>query len=162
MWFSAGVHPHEAANEPLSCDRDAFITAANHPKCVAIGEAGLDYFYDYAPRTKQAQSFRVQIGVARELGLPIVIHARDADDDIAQITRMKWSRANFPAFCTVSVRVLPSAPRACYGLYISFSGILTFNKAKEIREVVDLHPRTRSLLRQMPLSCAKTAPWQDQ
>ena len=84
VWFSIGVHPHEAANEPLSCDRDAFLAAANHPKCVAIGEAGLDYFYDYAPREKQAESFRVQIGVARQLGLPIIVHARDADEDVGE------------------------------------------------------------------------------
>ena len=92
VWFSVGVHPHEAANEPLSCDRGAFLAASDHPKCVAIGEAGLDYFYDYAPREKQAESFRVQIGVARELGLPIIVHARDADDDIAAILQDEMTK----------------------------------------------------------------------
>ena len=95
VWFSIGVHPHEAANEPLSCDRDAFLAAADHPKCVAIGEAGLDYFYDYAPREKQAESFRVQIGVARQLGLPIIVHARDADEDIAAIIEDEMTKGAF-------------------------------------------------------------------
>ena len=147
VWFSVGVHPHEAANEPLSCDRDAFITAADHPKCVAIGEAGLDYFYDYAPRTKQAESFRVQIGVARELGLPIVIHARDADDDIAQIIEDEMVKGEFSGVlhCFSSGAALARRALAT-GLYISFSGILTFNKAKEIREVARFAPADKILV----------------
>ena len=70
VWFSVGVHPHEADNEPQACDLDAFLKAADHPKCVAIGEAGLDYFYDNSPRQAQADSFRVQIEAARRLGVP--------------------------------------------------------------------------------------------
>ena len=93
VWFSVGVHPHEAANEPLSCDRDAFLEAADHPKCVAIGEAGLDYFYDYTPRAKQAESFRVQIGVARELGLPIIVMRVMRTMILPRSSRMKWPGA---------------------------------------------------------------------
>ncbi len=147
VWFSAGVHPHEAANEPLSCDRDAFIRAADHPKCVAIGEAGLDYFYDYSPRTKQAESFRVQIGVARELGLPIVIHARNADHDVAQIIEDEMVKGEFSGVlhCFSSGAALARRALAT-GLYISFSGILTFNKAKEIREVASFAPADKILV----------------
>ena len=71
IWFSAGVHPHEAGNEADACNVDAFLSAADHPRCVAIGEAGLDYHYDYAPRDRQAESFRAQITAARELDLPM-------------------------------------------------------------------------------------------
>ena len=147
VWFSIGVHPHEAANEPLSCDRDAFLAAAHHPKCVAIGEAGLDYFYDYAPREKQAESFRVQIGVARQLGLPIIVHARDADEDIAAIIEDEMTKGTFSGVLHCFSSGAALARRAlAVGFYISFSGILTFNKAEEIREVAGFAPVDRILV----------------
>ena len=147
VWFSIGVHPHEAANEPLSCDRDAFLAAADHPKCVAIGEAGLDYFYDYAPRKKQAESFRVQIGVARQLGLPIIVHARDADEDIAAIIEDEMTKGTFSGVLHCFSSSAALARRAlAVGFYISFSGILTFNKAEEIREVAGFAPVDRILV----------------
>ena len=95
VWFSAGIHPHNAGTEPQACDTDAIRDAADHPKCVAIGEAGLDYHYDYAPRELQADSFRAQITVARELGLPIIVHAREADDDIADIIEDEMRKGPF-------------------------------------------------------------------
>ena len=70
IFFSAGIHPHEASSEPDACNLEAIIQAASHPKCVAIGEAGLDYFYDHSPQEAQQDSFRVQIQAARELDLP--------------------------------------------------------------------------------------------
>lgn len=147
VWFSAGVHPHEASNEALSCDRDAFLMAADHPKCVAIGEAGLDYFYDYVPPAKQAESFRVQIGVARELGLPIIVHARDADDDIAAIIEDEMAKGAFSGVLHCFSSGAALARRAlAVGFYISFSGILTFNKAEEIREVAGFAPADRILV----------------
>src|SRR5437764_14831501 len=73
VYFSIGTHPHQAAEEPLT-DAGAIRRFAAHPKCVAIGEAGLDYHYDYAPRDIAKRVFRAQIGLARELGLPLVIH----------------------------------------------------------------------------------------
>ena len=85
IWCSVGIHPHEADNEPDACNINAIRAAANHPKCVAIGEAGLDYFYDKGQPTKQASSFRAQIAVAREMKLPIIVHSRDADEDMANI-----------------------------------------------------------------------------
>jgi TatD DNase family protein len=147
VWFSVGVHPHEAGNEPLACDRDAFIAAADHPRCVAIGEAGLDYFYDYAPRERQAASFRVQIGVARQLGLPIIVHARDADDDIAAIIEDEMAKGPFTGVLHCFSSGAELARRAIeVGFYVSFSGILTFKKAEEIREVAAFAPEDRVLV----------------
>jgi len=147
VWFSVGVPPHEAGNEPLPCDADAFIAAADHPKCVAIGEAGLDYFYDYAPRERQAASFRVQIGAARQLGLPIIVHARDADDDIAAIIEDEMAKGAFTGVLHCFSSGAELARRAInVGFYVSFSGILTFKKAEEIREVAALAPEDRILV----------------
>ncbi|MEC7049945.1 MAG: TatD family hydrolase, partial [Pseudomonadota bacterium] len=95
VWFSAGIHPHNAGTEPQACDPGAIRVAADHPKCVAIGEAGLDYHYDYAPRDLQADSFRAQISVARELGLPVIVHAREADEDIASIIEDEMGKGPF-------------------------------------------------------------------
>ena len=95
VWFSVGIHPHEAKNEPDAANTDAIRKAANHPKCVAIGEAGLDYFYDYATPQQQADSFRAQIAVARELDLPIIVHARDADNDMAAILEDEMEKGAF-------------------------------------------------------------------
>ena len=147
VWFSVGVHPHEAANETLSCNREAFLAAADHPKCVAIGEAGLDYFYDFAPRNKQAESFRVQIGVARDLGLPIIVHARDADEDIAAIIEDEMAKGVFSGVlhCFSSSANLARHALAL-GFYISFSGILTFKKAEEIRDVASFAPVDKILV----------------
>ena len=106
IWFSAGVHPHEAGNEADACNVEAFLEAADHPRCVAIGEAGLDYHYDYAPRDRQAESFRAQITAARELDLPIIVHAREADDDIADIIEDEMGKGLFGVFCIASVQAL--------------------------------------------------------
>lgn len=147
VWFSVGVHPHEAAREPLACDHDAFALAADHPKCVAIGEAGLDYFYDYAPREQQAQSFRTQIAVARQLGLPVIVHARDADEDMANIIEDEMKKGEFAGVLHCFSSGAELARRAIdVGFYISFSGILTFNKAEEIREVAAFAPVDRILV----------------
>ena len=147
VWFSVGVHPHEAGNEPLACDPGAFIAAADHPRCVAIGEAGLDYFYDYAPRERQAASFRVQIGVARQLGLPIIVHARDTDDDIAAIIEDEMAKGAFAGVLHCFSSGAELARRAIdVGFYVSFSGILTFKKAEEIREVAAFAPEDRVLV----------------
>ena len=84
VYFTIGTHPHQAAEEP-AVDVAAIRAFAAHPKCVGVGEAGLDYHYDYAPREVAARVFRAQIALARELSLPLVIHAREADEDIAAI-----------------------------------------------------------------------------
>ena len=147
VWFSVGVHPHEAGNEPQACDLDAFLKAADHPKCVAIGEAGLDYFYDNSPRQAQADSFRVQIEAARRLGVPIIVHARDADKDMADIIEDEMKKGPFTGVLHCFSSGAGLARRALdVGFYLSFSGILTFNKAEEIREVAGFAPADRVLV----------------
>lgn len=147
VWFSVGVHPHEAGNEELACETQAFLQAANHPKCVAIGEAGLDYHYDYAPRDRQADSFRAQIAAARELDLPIIVHAREADDDMANIIEDEMQKGAFNGVLHCFSSGAELARRAIdVGLYISFSGILTFKSAEEIRQVAMDAPEDRILV----------------
>ena len=110
VWCSVGIHPHEAGNEVDACNVDAIQAAADHPKCVAIGEAGLDYFYDYGRRDQQAASFRAQIAVAREMKLPIIVHSRDADEDMAAILEEEMQRGSFAGVmhCFSSGQHLPN------------------------------------------------------
>jgi len=147
VWFSAGIHPHEAGNEALACDVDAIMAAADHPRCVAIGEAGLDYHYDYAPRDLQAASFRAQITAARTLGLPIIVHAREADDDIASIIEDEMARGAFAGVLHCFSSGAELARRALdVGFYVSFSGILTFKSAETIQQVARDAPADRILV----------------
>ena len=147
IWFSAGVHPHEAGNEPLATDVDAFLKAGAHPKCVAIGEAGLDYHYDNAPRDRQAQSFRAQITAARELGVPVIVHARDADDDVADIIEDEMGKGVFGGVLHCFSSGPELARRAIdVGFYVSFSGILTFKSAQNVHEVAKSAPQDRVLV----------------
>ena len=147
VWCSVGIHPHEAASEKDAANIAAISAAADHPKCVAIGEAGLDYFYDYATPQQQEDCFRAQIAVARQLDLPIIVHARDADDDMADILEDEMKEGPFRGVlhCFSSGDAL--AQRAvAIGLYISFSGILTFNKADELRTIAADIPEDRILV----------------
>ena len=147
IWFSAGVHPHEAGNEADACDVDAFLRAADHPKCVAIGEAGLDYHYDYAPRDRQADSFRAQITAARALDLPVIVHAREADEDIADIIEDEMGKGPFRGVLHCFSSGSELARRALdVGFYVSFSGILTFKSADVIQQVAADSPEDRILV----------------
>ena len=96
VFCSIGTHPHHA-HEELHIDSAALIELTRHPKVVAIGEAGLDYHYDNSPRDAQERGFRAHIAAARETGLPLVIHAREADDDVAKILREETAKGAFPA-----------------------------------------------------------------
>jgi TatD DNase family protein len=146
VYFSIGTHPHQAAEEP-AVDIAAIRTFAAHPKCVAIGEAGLDYHYDFAPRPIAERVFRAQIGVARELGLPLVIHSRDADDDMAHILEEEMGKGAFSAVlhCFTSSPALAEAGLRL-GLYISFSGVLTFKKSEWLRDIARDVPLDRVLV----------------
>ena len=147
VWFSAGIHPHEAGNEAQACDVDAILAAADHPRCVAIGEAGLDYHYDYAPRDRQADSFRAQITAARTLGLPIIVHAREADEDIADIIEDEMAKGAFTGVLHCFSSGAELARRAMeVGFYVSFSGILTFKSAETIQQVARTAPEDRILV----------------
>ena len=146
VYCSVGTHPHNAAEE-LDVTTDELVQLAAHPKVVAIGEAGLDYFYDKAPRDAQAQGFRTHIAAARRTGLPLVIHSRDADDDMASILEDETGKGAFPFIlhCFSSGRRLAEIGVALGG-YVSFSGILTFKNSTDLRAIAADVPRDRLLV----------------
>ena len=146
VYCSVGTHPHSAAEEP-DVTAEELIALAAHPKVVAIGEAGLDYFYDKAPRDVQAKSLRTHITAARAIQLPLVIHARDADDDVIAILEDETVKGAFPFLlhCFSSGRRLAEVGVALGG-YISFSGILTFKRSEEIRDIARDVPHDRLLV----------------
>ncbi|WEX07185.1 TatD family hydrolase [Chelativorans sp. AA-79] len=146
VFCTVGTHPHNAAEEH-GVTADELISIAGHPKVVGIGEAGLDYFYDNSPREMQAQGFRTHIDAARRTGLPLVIHARDADDDVAAILREETEKGSFPFIlhCFSSGLALARAGVELGG-YISFSGILTFKRSDALRDVAAFVPRDRLLV----------------
>ncbi|UDL90562.1 TatD family hydrolase [Mesorhizobium sp. PAMC28654] len=146
VYCSVGTHPHNAAEE-LDVTKDDLVRLSAHPKVVAIGEAGLDYFYDKAPRDAQAQGFRTHIAAARETGLPLVIHSRDADDDMANMLTEETGKGAFPFIlhCFSSGRGLAEVGVALGG-YISFSGILTFKNSTELRAIAADVPHDRLLV----------------
>ena len=147
VWCSVGTHPHNA-DEELDIGVDELIRLSTHPKCVAIGEAGLDYHYDNAPREAQAEGFRRHVAAARETGLPLVIHARSADDDVAAILEQETGQGGpfpFVLHCFTGSAELARRGLALGG-YISFSGIITFKNADEIREVAAFVPADRYLV----------------
>ncbi|MBB5751260.1 TatD family hydrolase [Prosthecomicrobium pneumaticum] len=146
VFCSVGTHPHQAAEEP-DVTTDDLVALAAHPKVVAIGEAGLDYFYDTAPRDVQAASFRRHIAAARITGLPLVIHARDADADLIAILREETGKGPFPAIlhCFSSGAELARVGLEL-GLYISFSGILTFKNSQALRDIAASVPLDRLLV----------------
>ncbi len=146
VFCSVGTHPHNAAEE-LDITADNLIELSKHDKVVAIGEAGLDYHYDKSPRAPQAQGFRTHIAAARETGLPLVIHARSADDDMMAILREETREGAFPAIlhCFSSGRALAECG-IDLGLTVSFSGILTFKNSQDIRDIAKDMPRDRVLV----------------
>lgn len=136
IFCSVGTHPHNADQE-LDFSAEDIAKLAEHPKCVAIGEAGLDYFYDNAPREAQAQGLRTHIKAAQMTGLPLVIHSRDADEDMIAILSEGMEEGPYKAIlhCFSSGREL--AMRAVdMGMYVSLSGILTFKRSQDIRDIV--------------------------
>jgi TatD DNase family protein len=146
VFCSVGTHPHYAQEEPDVTAAD-LTQLTRHPKVVAIGEAGLDYFYDKSPRTDQAKSFRQHIAAARETGLPLVIHAREADTDMAEILKEETGQGAFPAVlhCFTGSRELAFTGIGL-GLYVSFTGILTFKKSEELRAIAADLPAERILV----------------
>ena len=146
VFCSVGTHPNHAHEEP-DIEIDDLVRLTDYEKCVAIGEAGLDYFYDYATPEQQARGLRRHIAAARITGLPLVIHARAADDDMASILRDESEKGAFPFLlhCFSSGPALAKAGVELGG-YISFSGILTFPKSGDIREIAKAVPRDRLLV----------------
>ena len=146
VWCSVGTHPHHA-DEELHITTDDLVRLSAHPRCVAIGEAGLDYFYDNASREAQATGLKRHIAAARITGLPLVIHSRKCDDDMAAILTEESGQGAFP-FLLHCFTATPDLARTALDLggYISFSGIITFKNAEEIREVAKFVPADRYLV----------------
>jgi TatD DNase family protein len=146
IYCSVGVHPNHVANEPL-VSLETLLQAAKRPKVIGIGETGLDYYYEHSPKALQQESFHVHIQAAQETGLPLIVHTRDADDDTVEILAEAMRKKPFKGLihCFSSSRYLAEK---CIetGLYISLSGILTFNKAQELRDTVSALPLDRLLV----------------
>ena len=147
VWCAVGIHPHEAGNEGQETP-DALVAAAQHPKVVAIGESGLDYHYNFASKETQRQNFRANIRAAQITGLPLVVHARQADEEIAEILRDEVNRGGYfdcVMHCFSSGRDL-AMMALDLGFYISFSGIVTFKKSGDLRDIAKEVPLERMLV----------------
>jgi TatD DNase family protein len=143
IWCSVGAHPHEAADHAeLIADR--LVTLAAHPRVIGIGETGLDFHYDHSPREVQERVFRAHIAAARDTGLPLIVHARQADDEIAGILEEEQPPAGV-LHCFSSGRSLAERALAL-GFYISISGIVTFRNAYDLRAIVRDVPLDRLLV----------------
>jgi TatD DNase family protein len=146
VWCTVGVHPHEAAAEPLT-DAAVLVAHTQHPKVIGIGEAGLDYYYDTSPRFEQATNFLVHIDAAQQTRLPLVIHTRDAEDDTIAMLEEKMKRAPFTGVlhCFSGTAKLAEAGLRL-GLYLSASGIITFKTAEPLRDIFREVPLDRLLV----------------
>jgi len=146
VFCSVGTHPHHA-HEELDISARELVARASHPKVVAIGEAGLDYHYDFSSPDAQGEGLRTHIAAARETGLPLVIHSREADADMTRILREEHAKGTFPAVlhCFTGGRELALAGVAL-GFYVSFSGILTFKKSHDLRAIAAELPVERILV----------------
>jgi len=146
VYCSIGTHPHYA-HEELEIGVADLVARTRHPKTVAIGEAGLDRHYDFSPIEAQARGFRNHIAAARETGLPLVIHSREADAETAAILEEEAGKGAFPAVLHCFTGGPDLARRAiALGLSISFTGILTFKKSEELRAIAAELPANRILV----------------
>jgi TatD DNase family protein len=146
VFCTIGVHPHEAAAEQ-AVTVDCLLKLSDSPKVIGLGECGLDYYYNRSPQDAQIATFRTHIAAARESGLPLVVHSRDADDQMVAILEEEQSVGPFTGVlhCFSSGRVLAETA-VRLGLYISFSGILTFKKSNSLRDIAAVLPVKRLLI----------------
>lgn len=146
VFCSVGAHPHHAADEGDAFSEDELVKAAAHPKVVGVGETGLDYFYNHSPREPQQDSFRAHIRACLKTGLPIIVHSRDAEEDTAKILKEEGQgKLRGVLHCFSSKRVL-AEDALKLGFYISLSGILTFKKSQELRDIARDVPLDRLLV----------------
>jgi TatD DNase family protein len=146
IWCSVGIHPHEAASEKAT-DAATLCELARHPKVVGIGECGLDFYYEHSPREHQADVFRAHAAAARDSGLPLIVHTRDADAETGAILTEEAGKGPL----TGVIHCFTSGPQLAekaldLGFYLSFSGILTFKKADELRAIARSAPLDRILV----------------
>jgi TatD DNase family protein len=146
VYCSVGTHPHQADEED-GISPDELVELTKHPKVVALGEAGLDYFYQHGSREAQARGFRAHIAAARATGLPLVIHTREADDDCGHILEEEMAKGPFRAVlhCYTGGRELAMKAMSL-GLSISFTGILTFKKSQDLRDLAAELPADRMMV----------------
>jgi TatD DNase family protein len=146
IWCSVGVHPHEAKEEGQRTP-DRLIEAARHAKVIGIGETGLDFYYEHSPREEQVTSFRAHIAAARQTGLPLIVHTRDADDETGDILEDEYKKGAFAGLIHCFSSGPEIAQRAlALGMYISISGIVTFKAAEALRTTVRDIPLERLLV----------------
>jgi TatD DNase family protein len=146
IYCSVGLHPHDAATEP-EVTAERLLELAGHPKVIGIGETGLDYHYDNSPRDVQREKFRAHIDAARRSGLPLIVHSREADEDMGRILEEEKQQGDFSAVmhCFSSGRAL--AEKALeLGFYLSISGIVTFKNAQDLRDIVAATPPRQLLV----------------
>lgn len=146
IWASIGIHPHEA-DAHAEIDTARLISAASDPNVIAIGETGLDYYYDKSDRVRQRDSFRSHIVAARETGLPIIVHTRDAEADTLEIMTEELGRGVYTGVIHCFTASQDFADRALdLGLYISLSGIVTFKNARDLQATAKTVPSDRLLI----------------
>jgi len=146
VWASIGIHPHEA-DQHADLGEAALLEAAANPRVIGIGETGLDYYYDNSDRRVQQDLFRVHIAVARETGLPLIVHTRDAEDDTVRIIEEEMGKGTFPALIHCFTASAPFAAKMLkLGLSISLSGIVTFKNAKDLQAIAAELPEDRLLI----------------
>jgi len=146
VWATVGIHPHEADTHP-EVDTARLVAAAAHPRVVGIGETGLDYYYDHSDRGRQRASFRAHVAAARETGLPLIVHTRDAEDDTAAILREEMTQGRYRGVIHCFTASAAFAEIALdLGLSISLSGILTFKNAKDLQATAKIVPLDRLLI----------------
>lgn len=146
VYCSVGVHPHDAGQEGQG-DPARLVELAQDGKVIGIGETGLDYYYDNSPRADQRRSFRTHIRAARETGLPLIVHSRDADQDTIRILEEAAGEGAYPGVihCFTAGRALAEAALGL-GLYISLSGVVTFKTAGDLRAIARDLPLERILV----------------
>ncbi|WP_395000828.1 TatD family hydrolase [Sphingomonas sp.] len=146
VWASIGVHPHEADAHP-DLGAAALIDAADHPRVIAIGECGLDYYYDKSDRAAQRERFGAHIEAARQTGLPLIIHTRDAEDDTVEMLTEAVGQGGIDAVLHCFTGSADLARTALdLGLFISISGIVTFKNAKDLQDTAKTIPSDRLLV----------------
>ena len=145
-YCSIGIHPHDVAAEPAVTAAD-LVRAARHSKVIGLGETGLDYYYEHSARDRQQASFRTHVRAARESGLPLIVHSRDADADMARILEEEHARGRFTGVIHCFTGGPELAERVlAIGFYISFSGIVTFKRSDDLRDIARSVPIDRILI----------------
>jgi TatD DNase family protein len=146
VWASVGVHPHEADAHP-DLGAAALVEAADHPRVIAIGECGLDYFYDKSDRAAQRERFEAHIDAARQTGLPLVIHTREAEDDTAEILSAAVREGGVTGVLHCFTGSAELARKGLdLGFYVSLSGIVTFKNAQDLQETAKWLPADQMLV----------------